>query len=238
MSISGETSKEKKEGIFEKTGGALKAFFEERRSFFKLASSVVFWGSLWGLVEATIGYLLHLVRLQGYRGVTSFFLFPMACYYMNRVRRETSKREPIIYMAVLAAAIKLLDFLIPGHDPIRVLFPAMAIVLEGLAVYGAFILAGYKDRGFGYISALFASLSWRIVFITVQFITLAPKDMPTSQAAVRFLIIDSLVNSILIYLYARLIGAKEEREDKLIKGINPLAAIVTLALSILSKWVI
>lgn len=162
----------------------------------------------------------------------------MACYYMNRVRKETAKREPIIYMAVLAACIKLLDFFIPGHDPIRIIYPAMAIVLEGMAVYGGFILAEKRDRGFGYLEALFVSLSWRMVFTAVQFMTLPQSQVPTLQSLMKFFLVDSPINSGLIYLYIRFIRSREKVEGEMITRINPIAAVVTLALSILSKWVI
>jgi hypothetical protein len=218
--------------------GGLKDFLDRKKDLIRVVTSVIFWGSLWGLVEATIGYILHLVRLQGYRGVTSFFLFPMACYYMNQVRRETAKREPIIYMAVLAACIKLLDFFIPGHDSIRIIYPAIAIILEGMAVYGAFVLAGKRGKEFGYPEALFASLSWRVVFTAIQFTTLPQTGLPTLQSVMKFILVDGPVNSLIIYLYVRFIKRREKAKKGIIRRINPIAAVVTLVLSILSKWVI
>ena len=139
----------------------------QKKDLIRVVTSVIF-GIPWGLVEATIGYILHLVRLQGYRGYQLLSLSHGLLLY-EPGSQGNSKREPIIYMAVLAACIKLLDFFIPGHDPIRIIYPAIAIILEGMAVYGAFVLAGKRGKEFGYPEALFASLSWRVVFTAIHY---------------------------------------------------------------------
>lgn len=208
---------------------------DTRGNFLKIASAVVFWGSLWGLIEATIGYGLHLLHI---RGVTSFFLFPMACYYMDKVRKQASSQWAILYMALLAAGIKLLDFFIPGNDPIRIIFPSIAIVLEGMAVFGAFMFVEKKERKFGYLEALFVSSAWRIVFTLLQFATLPQAKVPSSQSVIKFIIVDSLVNSALIYLYTKLIKPREDAKKKVVRQINPIASVIVLVLTILSKWVI
>ncbi len=206
-----------------------------RKKFIGMACTVIFWGSLWGLIEATIGYGLHLLNV---RGVTSFFLFPMACYYMDQVRKETSSQRAIIYMASLASGIKLIDFFIPGHDPIKIIYPAIAIILEGMAVFSVFILANKREKKIGYLEALLASSSWRIVFTSIQFATLPQAKYPSFQSVVRFILIDSLVNSLLIYLYIRLVKPREDVKKRAVRQISPIASAIVLLLSILSKWVI
>lgn len=208
---------------------------EERKDFLKIATAIVFWGSLWGLMEATIGYGLHLLNI---RGVTSFFLFPMACYYMDRVRKETESQWTVVYMALLAATIKLLDFFIPGHIPIKITFPAIAIVLEGLAVFGAFMVVERRERKFGYPEALFVSLAWRVVFTAIQFATLPASKVPAPKAVLKFIVVDSLVNSLLIYLYIKLLKPREDARERVIGRINPMVSAILLVLAILSKWVI
>ena len=54
----------------------------------------------------------------------------------------------------------------------------------------------------------------------------------------KFILVDGPVNSLIIYLYVRFIKRREKAKKGIIRRINPIAAVVTLVLSILSKWVI
>jgi hypothetical protein len=44
--------------------GGLKDFLDRKKDLIRVVTSVIFWGSLWGLVEATIGYILQNTRLS------------------------------------------------------------------------------------------------------------------------------------------------------------------------------
>ena len=121
---------------------------------------------------------------------------------------------------------------IPGHDPIEIIYPAIAIILEGMAVYGAFVLAGKRVR-IGCPEALFASLSWWAVFTAIHYnltqtgFQLVGNEHTGRRPGKQF---DN-------HLYVRFIMGEKAKKG-IIRRINPIAAVVTLVLSILSKWVI
>lgn len=126
------------------------------------ASVIIFWGAVWGLVEATLGYVLHSFSLS----VGWFFWFPLAFYFMDRVYRYTNSLSSVLYTSTIAAAIKLIDFLLPtGID--RIVNPAVSILLEGLAVFVVFKIIEHRQDffRFKYLEALAVSIGWRMLYI-------------------------------------------------------------------------
>lgn len=91
----------------------------------------LFWGALWGLSEATVGCLLHEVRIPGLAG---FVMFPMGILFMLKAYQELKRLSMIFTTAVVAAAIKLSDLILPGTYALDVFRPAMAIICESLVI--------------------------------------------------------------------------------------------------------
>jgi hypothetical protein len=101
------------------------------------------WGSLWGSAEATLGYLLHLVRVPGLPGL---LMAPVAVFAMGRAYRRTGRLAAIPAAALVAALLKLGVLAFPGIDFLAVVNPVRAILLESLAVLG---LAAAFGQTFG-----------------------------------------------------------------------------------------
>jgi hypothetical protein len=106
--------------------------------------TTLFWGSIWGIWEATGGYFIHLTRIPGLPG---FVMFPAAFYFMSRAFVRSGKQETIFLTACVAAGFKLLDLFIPGQNIQGVVNPAQAILLESLAVAGFYSFLGYLGSG-------------------------------------------------------------------------------------------
>jgi hypothetical protein len=117
---------------------------------------ILFLGSLWGLLEATMGNILHWVGLHPGTGL---IMTSIGLGFIHTARSTYKKRGIGIIMAVLAASIKALDFFVPGSNVIR---PIIAILAIGV-VYEAVALVTEKvkvtapvlaSRGFaqGYLS--------------------------------------------------------------------------------------
>lgn len=102
-----------------------------RISKLSIAMGILFLGAIWGLLEATMGNILHWVGLHPYTGavMTSF-----AIGFLTFGRQLYPRRWSSIAMAVIAAAFKALDFLVPGSNVVR---PIVAILAIGLAFEGA-----------------------------------------------------------------------------------------------------
>lgn len=141
---------------------------------FLVAFDIIFWGACWGIIESTVGYLLHRVSFaHGW-----LIWYPFACFIMANVYRKTGRVSSIFFMGFLAALIKLLNLLLPG--PIdRVINPAISIVLEALAMAVVIFAANrlFKEKKKNpfvkFLTALAMNTGWRLLFI-LYLLLLAP----------------------------------------------------------------
>lgn len=132
----------------------------------------LFWGAIWGLYEATMGYLVHaFVRMPG---TSAVLLVPFAAYCMVRAMAAAGTVRAAGLAAVVAAVIKLVDLLLPNPTLIAVLNPAMAIVLEGTVFVGVgwWLSAGSMLHdgqrpalSTVALATLTFSLGWRVLFL-------------------------------------------------------------------------
>jgi hypothetical protein len=91
----------------------------------------VYWGAIWGLYEATMGFVVHtFVRVPG---ASSVLLVPFALYCLRGAMRAGGGLRACGVAATTAAAIKLVDFFLPALTVLTVVNPAVAILCEGLA---------------------------------------------------------------------------------------------------------
>lgn len=200
------------------------------------AIQIVYWGSLWGLAEATLGYVLHMSAIQ-LPGVPGFVMFPVAFYFMRKAYLATGKPGAVFQVALVAALIKCCDFLIPGNIPIRILNPALSILLEGLAVALVFAYAEREKSAVGFVSVFSMGVLWRSVFLFHLFL-ISLIDLPAAlvtdglQVSLRFLILESLVNAILMVAYLKF----ENTEHR--GAVRPVVAYAVLAAAIILTLVL
>ncbi len=164
--------------------------------------TILFWGAVWGASEATLGFLFHKAAVA-IPGLPGFLLFPVAFLFMRRVWDETQEGAVIFLTACVAASIKLVDFWVPGADAIRIVNPALSILLEGLCV--ALVLQACRKRGWkpGFRASFLMGVGWRTIFLAymslIAFVGL-PAGLITGGAVVslRFLLLESAVNAVLM----------------------------------------
>lgn len=165
--------------------------------------TLLFWGSLWGFTEATLGYILHQAAVF-LPGLPGFLMFPLAFYFMYQVYQKTGQSSSGILVALVAAIIKLFDFFVPGNDIIRILNPALSILLEGLAV--SLVLSAFARRGqlMKWMYAFGAGIGWRALFL-IHLYLISKFGLPAAlvtdglSTSLRFLLFESFINSLLIY---------------------------------------
>lgn len=128
----------------------------------------LYWGAIWGLYEATVGWLVHfLPRVPGTAGV---LMVPFAVFCLDRARRASGGAARAALIAALAAAaIKLVDASLPVRALHTVINPALAILLQGVAFVVvarrldlARRLPSLRDAALG---ALAFSVGWRLLFL-------------------------------------------------------------------------
>lgn len=99
---------------------------------------ILLYGALWGILEATLGTLLHLPMISkvGMYACSSTIMVPIAYYLMANCYKRTNSLLSIVSMGVIAALIKLSVAFLVGFRP-SVYNPAIYIIVESLAMMGA-----------------------------------------------------------------------------------------------------
>lgn len=174
-----------------------------------VSSQVIFWGSLWGITEATLGYFAHL--LVPLPGIVGFLFFPLGLYFMMRAYDLTGQVGVIFGTASVAASIKLLDLFLPGLNPIYTLNPAVSILLEGLVVFiavGLMQRAHKKFSDWRFSDFLLISGIWRIGFLAYSLVLYCFAVSPLLVQAgtvvlARFVLLESLVNAFIITVFVK-----------------------------------
>ncbi len=146
----------------------------------KKAMPILAIGGLWGLLEATLGTLLHLSFFEpaGLWMGSSVIMIPIAYFLLGMLWKATSDAKSILYAGFIAAGIKLtlLAFVfIPGSGIMlrAVINPALSIVLEAALLMVGVII--FKPKSLLSLQAgavvLFANTTWRLGFVLWQLAT-------------------------------------------------------------------
>jgi hypothetical protein len=167
----------------------------------RIVRAVLYYGAAWGFIEATLGYLLHLLRrLTPLPGLTAYVLFPIGFFLMLAAYRATGRSISAFLVAATAAAVKLCSVALPGVEWIFVVNPAISILSEGLVVLAALQVISFGRDWSAVPKATAISVAWRGVFLLLVILLPVQKGilMKGATAFFTFLLVDSLVNGVLI----------------------------------------
>ena len=108
---------------------------EKKYEPLKILFGVLFFGGLWGIIEATLGSFLHLpmVKAAGIFVSNSAILVPLSMFLMGACYKRVGNARSILYMGVLAGSIKAIVCAIFLFD----ITPVFYILLEALSMAGA-----------------------------------------------------------------------------------------------------
>lgn len=111
---------------------------ENKKKFLNILFPVLLYGALWGFFEATLGTLLHLpaFELGGLFTKSSIIMVPLAFLFMTLCYKKTGLLVSTVFVGMIAALIKLSTAIVMGMT-IYVYFPAIYIIAESLAMFGA-----------------------------------------------------------------------------------------------------
>ncbi|MDA3846423.1 MAG: hypothetical protein PF505_07750 [Vallitaleaceae bacterium] len=163
-------------------------------------STILFYGAIWGIIEATLGYVLHLVPTF----IAGLIMFPIASFILVRVYRVLGSRSSILYVGLVAAAIKSVDFFLPELSVFKTLNPMVSIIVEAMIVMVVYpYLVNTKSLVSG-IGAVMASLGWRAVFVLymyIQFIMTGnlAQFLATPADGVSFVVISGTLSACLLF---------------------------------------
>ena len=152
-------------------------------------SVIIFFGALWGLLEATLGYILQFLPPL----ISGSIMFPIGATILIYVYKNTENKSSILWVSLIAASIKAINFLMPGLPPIKTYNPMIAIMLQSIAMIAILPLFNQKPLGLKILSLGIASLLWRGLFIINISINHALTQFPFPQLVSNTKIIEFIV---------------------------------------------
>lgn len=183
----------------------------------------IFYGAVWGIVEATLGYLIHLTKMS-----STIILCPLAFFFMNQVYKSTGKIKSIFFISIMSASIKLLD-LFTNVRIDKVINPAISILLEG-AVFAIMIYIFQKNelkKNTKIISVFVMNTLWRMAYCIYLFFS--PRFiyeysiLVSTQNVYDFLIVKNIQTSLVLIA---LFWIEYKIKLPILKKVNTTIAII------------
>jgi len=182
----------------------------------------ILYGSMWGLIEATLGYALHWIFFP----ISGMIMFPIGAYFMKRAEKENDNKSSILYVSLIAALIKSVNLFMPNPMLVKALNPVLMILMQGILVY---VLLN-KETNINVMKIVSSSFVWRASFIIILLVEFKSANAVYYLKGgafrfINFIFIESMINSALIYLIAKF-GIKKEFK------LNPNFGFIALFLAI------
>lgn len=171
----------------------------------QLIVPILFYGALWGILEATVGHVLHFIPAT----IAGSIMFPIASMILYKAYQKTSSTRALFLVAVIAATIKSVNFLLPALSIYKTINPIMSILLEGLVVALVIRMVTSTKRSTQISGWFSASIAWRVVFVGwmgVQYITtgnLAPY-IADSSALFQFVLVSGAISALFAFVLIEL----------------------------------
>ncbi len=127
----------------------------------KQLSTIVFFGAIWGLLEATLGYALHFLPVL----ISGSIMFPLAAMILMMADKKLEQPWLLMMIGFVAASIKSVNFFMPGLLPIKTYNPMIAIMIQSLVMVGVVYVTKKKPIGFALVTLGLASFLWRGLFL-------------------------------------------------------------------------
>jgi hypothetical protein len=127
----------------------------------KQLSTLLFFGSIWGLLEATLGYALHFLPIL----ISGSIMFPLAAIILMMAEKKLKSPWSLMWIGLIAASIKSINFLMPGLLPIKTYNPMIAIMIQSLVMVGVVFIAKKSPQGITILALGLVSFLWRGLFL-------------------------------------------------------------------------
>lgn len=127
----------------------------------KIIIYTLFFGGIWGILEATLGFALQFLPPL----VSGTVMFPIASTILYLTFKNTNSRRAMFYVAFIAASIKAINLLMPGLPAPKTYNPMIAIMLQSLVMISVISLLNSKVAAKKFSALLIAPIAWRAAFL-------------------------------------------------------------------------
>lgn len=168
----------------------------------KLLAQVLFYGSIWGILEATLGHVLHFIPAT----IAGAIMFPIAGAILYKAYENTDSKAALFYIGIVAASIKSIDLLLPQLSIYKTINPMISILLESLIVVVVVVMLTSKKPVLKYSALPVASIAWRTLFIGWMFLLhtttgLKVPYLSSFMVAFDFVVISGLLSGVIGSLF-------------------------------------
>lgn len=162
-------------------------------------STIIFFGAIWGLLEATLGYLLQFLPPL----ISGAIMFPIGAAILLYVSKNTESKSALLAVGFVAALIKAINFFMPGLPPIKTYNPMIAIMMQSIMVLITLHLFEKKTFLSSVLSLGLASFAWRLLFLVNLSVNRMITGMSFQQLAspnsmMSFVLINGLIGLLII----------------------------------------
>ncbi len=174
----------------------------------------LYYGTIWGILEATLGYILHLVSFYtGIRSFSGMIMYPIGLFFMYKAFVDTRNYSSIFLTSFICASIKLFNLFLPFVPYYHTINPAVAILLEGFSSY--VFIRYFEVKGIikNILRFTASSIVWRVLFIIV----LSLINENRIKNYINFVFFESIINGVIAGVFIEKIKASYSQRFR----INP-----------------
>lgn len=162
-----------------------------------LLSNIVFWGSIWGIMEATLGYALHWLPQM----ISGNIMFPIGAAILLLAYKVNPNRQTIMGVGLVASSIKMVNLLMPNISIFKVWNPVISIFIQ--TVLFAIIVPVLFNKRIYRRSLLIigTSILWRgayVAFMAMQYLGSGymQEYLSTYKKAISFILINGMLSGL------------------------------------------
>ncbi|MCK5732520.1 MAG: hypothetical protein KAH13_05850 [Tenericutes bacterium] len=198
--------------------------------------AIIFYGAIWGIIEATLGTALHILPISIY--ISGTIMFPIVGYILYKAYEATKSKSALLSIGIVAAGIKAVGFFLPFGSPFKIVNPMISIIMESLMVVLVISILSKDDLLSKISGFVIASIGWRMLYLGYmgfQYISTGYVSdyLMSYAAAINYVIVFGLISAVIavgIHYFNILVIKK--MNFKLVKKINPVISFAMLTLAI------
>ncbi len=153
-------------------------------------SIILFYGSIWGILEASLGYALHFLPAL----ISGSIMFPLVTFILLRAYANNKSKSDLLWIAMIAASIKSINLFMPAINIWKTINPMICIVLESLMVIAVVSVLNKENIAKRLVALPLASFGWNAIYLAY----LGATFLITGTLAVQIATFSALGNHLLI----------------------------------------
>lgn len=123
---------------------------------------IILFGSIWGFLEATLGYALNAPFVPAI--ISGAVMFPIVTVLLVKGYQSTQSKTAVMLITMTAIAIKSVDLFLPYVNIFKMINPMVAMLIEGLVVVA--VVAYIQHRSTSRITGVITiNLGWRTLYL-------------------------------------------------------------------------